>query len=196
MLSAEEKLQRFSESVYKDAQNQCEVLLKEAEEKANAETDVFETECLETAYKTIKKQMTQILRSANEKVSKAEIDAKKALLLKREEILNEVFSSVLNKIAAYKQTEDYKKYLIDAVLKAKESGGKDGITVHLASSDAGYAKIIEEQCGVNTAVSDTDDFIGGICVLMKNSNQIIDMSFAMRLGEAREEFLKSSGLTL
>ena len=62
MLSSEEKLQRFSESVYQDAQNQCNALIEEAKKKASAETDIFETECLEAAYKTIKKQMSVILR--------------------------------------------------------------------------------------------------------------------------------------
>ena len=62
MLSSEEKLQRFSESVYKDAQNQCNALIEEAKKKAGAETDIFETECLEAAYKTIKELQTKRCR--------------------------------------------------------------------------------------------------------------------------------------
>ena len=196
MLSSEEKLRRFSESVYQDAQKQSNALIKEAEKKASAETDAFETECLETEYKTIKKQMAQILKTANEKVSKAEIDAKKTLLLKREEIIKEVFTGVRDKIAAYKQTDDYKKYLLDEAEKASKLDKGNGVTVYLSKSDARFAAAIEETCGVKTAVSDTDDLIGGICVLVNNTNKVIDMSFAMRLSEAREEFLKSSGLTL
>lgn len=49
---------------------------------------------------------------------------------------------------------------------------------------------------MKTVVSDTDDLIGGICVLVNNTNKVFDLSFAMRLSEARDEFLKSSGLTL
>lgn len=33
MLSSEEKLQRFSESVYQDAQNQCNALIEEAKKR-------------------------------------------------------------------------------------------------------------------------------------------------------------------
>ena len=181
MLSSEEKLQRFSESVYKDAQNQCNALIEEAKKKAGAETDIFETECLEAAYKTIKKQMSVILRTANEKVSKAEIESKSALLLKREEIMKEVFTGVLQKVSAWKQTKDYENYLLDAAEKAKNLGGENGITVYLTSSDAQFAARIEEVSGVKTAVSDTDDLIGGICVLVNNTITVFDLSFAMRL---------------
>lgn len=196
MLSTEEKLQRFSESVYQDAQNRCNELIKQAEEKASAETDAYETACLEEAYHQIKKQMAQIVRSANETVSKAEIDAKSALLLKREEIIKEVFAGVLEKIAAYKQTEAYLTDLVSAAKAAKEQGEENGITVSLSKSDAHLASAVAEQSGANVTVSDTDDLIGGICVLINNTNKVLDMSFAAKLRDAKEQFLKSSGLTL
>ncbi len=196
MLSSEEKLQRFSKSVYQDAQSRCDALIAEAKEKADAETERFETECLEAAYKTIKKQMAQIVKTANETVSKAEIDAKSALLLKREEMIKQVFSGVVNKITAFMQTEDYQNYLVNAVNNAKKLGGENGITVYLTKSDAQLASPVEKRSGVKTLVSDTDDAIGGICVLVNNTNKMYDMSFAGRLSEARDAFLKSSGLTL
>lgn len=196
MLSSEEKLRQFSEAVYRDAQNQCDVRIAEAKQKANAETEAYETECLEAAYQTIQKEKAKIVSAANERLSKAKIDAKRALLLRREEITKEVFAEVSNKIAAYKQTEEYKNDLMDAVKKAKESDGGNGVTVYLALSDAQFADEIKNRYGVEVHVSDTDDLIGGIRVQPANTNKIFDMSYATRLREAGEEFLEFGGLTL
>lgn len=197
MLSPEEKLQRFSETVYKDAQGQCDAYLKEAEEKARAETEAYETGCLEAAYKAIKKQTAKIVRSASEKVSKAELKAKHEILLKRENIVNEVFADVTDKIAAYKQTTDYKNDLINSVKKAKEMCREHGIAaVYIAASDARLADDIKRMCNAEVIVSETDDLVGGICALIASTNKMLDMSYAAKLRDAKDDFFKSGVLTL
>lgn len=45
--------------------------------------------------------------------------------------MKEVFTGVLQKISAWKQTKDYENYLLDAAEKAKNLGGENGITVYL-----------------------------------------------------------------
>lgn len=196
MLSTDEKLKKFSESVYKDAQNQSSALKNKAKNLADAEIDAFETECLEAAYKTIKKQMAQIVRAANERVSKAETDARRTVLLKREEAIKEIFSAVNDKLAAYKNTEEYKKYLLDLSEKAKEYDVGEGVTICISKSDEHIAGEIKNKSGVCVQVVETDDYIGGICVFVNGTNKKIDLSFASRMEEAKEAFLSSSRLTL
>ena len=198
MLTAEEKIQHFSRQVFSKAQSECNEMLLHAKQEAKAQTERYENHCLENPYAQIQKQMAQIQRSAGESVSRAQLESKKELLEKRENIMTCVFDEVSEKLTVFHQSEDYEAFLEDTVRSAAELLGTGSKSVFLDSSDAKYLPALAEKFpDMDFSVLDAkESVVGGARVLNRDTNQLADVTIAARLEAEKQRFLESSGLIL
>lgn len=198
MLTSEEKLQHFSQMIFKEAEQQKQAIMEQAQAECKTMRDQFETQCLETAYKTIQKKITAMQKESNETVARMQTESRQALLARREEMVREIFDAVRIRLEAFKQTQDYQTLLFDSIRAGIAEVGGDGIVVYLDHSDAHLSAAV----GAEFPAADVqvlpaeDEILGGARVLCRQTRAISDRTLAARLQEEHDKFIASSGLVL
>ncbi len=194
-----EKLSIFTSLVLKDADAKREKLLEDVEKEYSERIDEKENELLQGAYDDIQHGIQSSRRQANERVLHEEMESRKKLILKREEIINEVMKSAREKIIEFTKSDEYEEWLIEKIKKALFEVGKGSKTVYISSDDLGLKEKIEnipDTARISVEASPEHDFLGGAKVLNNDRKISADYSFKELLDEQKQAFLQSSGLAL
>ncbi|MCH5209953.1 MAG: V-type ATP synthase subunit E [Oscillospiraceae bacterium] len=194
-----EKLNIFTSLVLKDASAKREKLMEDVEKEYAERIGEKETELLQEAYDTIQHTIQDARKYANERVLHAEIDSKKKLILKREEIIEEVMSDAKREIVRFTESEKYGEWLLDKIEKALFEVGKGAKTIYISSDDIRFKEKIEQipdMSGINVEASPEHDFLGGAKVLNTDRKVAVDYSLKEMLALQKQAFLQNSGLTL
>ncbi|MCX7715100.1 MAG: V-type ATP synthase subunit E [Clostridia bacterium] len=195
MASVEDKLTSFSAFVLQEAKEQSSRVIEEIEYKKNEIVDKKELELLTDAYERIQKMVSKYSRENNERVLKVEMGFRKELLVKREQIMNEVFSEVIKKINEYVDSPDYKNWLVKKIESACAEVGEGNKIVYITEKDSRYRQEIEKDNVVVNTVCE-DDFLGGARVYNSDKKIFADYSIKQMLEDEKHNFLKISGLAL
>ena len=199
--SMNEKLTRFSNLVLSDAEHQKEELHESIISEKTERLAKKEDEFLTKAYAEIQADIEQVQKEDNARVLHEEVEAKRKILLKREEIIDKVFALVKDKLAAFKMSDDYLKWLLKNTQKALDEVGKGSKVIYVSSEDMCYKKEIEElgaETGFKVTVTQTDekDFLGGVKVFNPDRKVTVNYSIGELLNEQKSEFLQTSGLSI
>ena len=190
------KLNIFSELVLKDATQQRDELIKAVEAERNERLTQKENEFLQRAYEEIQATVADVKKSSNSKLLQAELDSKKQLLIKREQIINDVMDEAEKRLREFKNSADYKKWLLDTVSQAFSEVGNGSKTVYIAAEDLQYKSEMENNDEITVEAAQEHDFLGGVKVYNSDRRIAVDYSFKEMLSEQKSEFLQKSGLTL
>ena len=191
----EAKINKFSNNVMNDAQKKLEKLESEIQtEKANQIESKYD-EFLTEAYEQIQSCIAKIRKEDNEKVRFAEFEAKKTLLKKREEIIDDVFFQAAGKLYEFKGSPKYAGWLKDKVQKALKEAGDGKKEVYVTENDC---EIIKDITGTDITAEPVSekDFWGGVRVRNLEKGIMVDYSFYELLQSQREGFLQKSGLVI
>ena len=199
--SMNEKLTRFSNLVLSDAEHQKEELHESIISEKTERLAKKEDEFLTKAYAEIQADIEQVQKEDNARVLHEEVEAKRKILLKREEIIDKVFALVKDKLAAFKMSDDYLKWLLKNTQKALDEVGKGSKVIYVSSEDMCYKKEIEElgaETGFKVTVTQTDEkeFLGGVKVFNPDRKVTVNYSIGELLNEQKSEFLQTSGLSI
>lgn len=195
-----EKLNTFTSLVLDDADTKRSELIEKVQKKHDTMVNAKETEFLEEAYDSIQHSITEAKKASNEKILHVELEAKKQLLLTREQIINEVMENTLEKLKSFTKTEEYGKWLMTKIEKAIFEVGKGAKVVYISSDDLKFKEQIEmlsdDSTRITVEAADEKDFIGGAKVFNPGRRVSVDYSFKEMLAEEKKEFLQRSGLTI
>lgn len=200
MEDLKEKLSAFKAIVLEDAGLKRDELIGKVQAKHDTLVNKKEDEFLAEAYDTIQRSILDSKRAANERLLHIELEAKKKLLLTREEIINEIMNGAKDKLKAYTATEAYKKWLIDKTKKSLIEVGKGSKIVYISSDDLRFKEEIEglnnDESEISVEAVQENDFIGGVRVFNTERRVSVDYSLKELLAEERKGFLQKSGLTI
>ena len=193
----EEKLNALSAMVMKNANEERERLMKEIEDKYTSIISEKENEYLKEAYETIQKSKNECERSAGEEILHAEMDSKKQMLLKREEIINSVMDTVKERLCDFTKSDGYGDWLVRKAEVAVKEAGEGGKVIYVTEDDMRYAdklKTVDEEIAVERA--NEHGFLGGVRVYNADRHVSVDYSFKELLADEKQSFLKNSGLVI
>lgn len=194
-----EKLNTFTSLVMRDAEEKREKLMKRVEKEYSERLDERENELLENAYENIQENIQTAKREANERVLHAQMDSKKQLILRREEIIDEVMKTVRAKLVEFTESDEYEAWLISKIEKALFEVGKGSKIIYISPEDIKLKEKIEQipdMSKISVEASSERDFLGGAKVLNTDRRVSADYSFKEMLFEQKQTFLQSSGLSL
>ena len=194
-----EKLNIFTSLVLKDASAKREKLMEDVQKEYSERIEEKENELLEGAYNTIQHTIQDARRDANERVLHAEIESKKKLILKREEIIDEVMSDAKREIVKFTESDKYESWLLNKIEKALFEVGKGAKTIYISPDDLKYKDEIEkihDMSRLSVEASPEHDFLGGAKVLNTDRKVSVDYSLKEMLAEKKQTFLQNSGLAL
>lgn len=192
-----EKLNTFTALVMKDAAARRDEILASVEHERNEKLTAKEDEFLTEAYEEIQKSVSEARKHSNEKVLHEELEAKKKILLKREEIIAKIMEEAADKLKEFTKSEAYGEWLVKRIEKAVSEVGKGKKTVYISAEDMKYKEKIEAaDSSITVAESDERGFLGGARVYNADRKVAADYSFKELLAEQKSEFLQNSGLTI
>ena len=194
-----EKLNTFTSLVLKDAEQKREKLLENVQKEYSERIDAKENELLQGAYENIQQNIQSAQYSANERVLHAELDSKKKLIMRREEIIDDVMKLSRAKIVEFIESDKYEEWLLSKIEKALFEVGKGSKTIYISSDDIKLKEKIEQipdTSRITVEASGEKDFLGGTKVLNTDRKVAVDYSFKEMLSEEKQKFLQSSGLAL
>ena len=194
-----EKLNTFTSLVLKDAEQKREKLLENVQKEYSERIDAKENELLQGAYENIQHNIQSAQKSANERVLHAELDSKKKLIMRREEIIDDVMKLSRAKFVEFIESDKYEEWLLSKIEKALFEVGKGSKTIYISSDDIKLKEKIEQipdTSRITVEASGEKDFLGGAKVLNTDRKVAVDYSFKEMLSEEKQKFLQSSGLAL
>lgn len=191
-MTTEEKLQHFTMYAMEEAREKSDAVIREYEgalEKIFREHKEAKRrqEDLE-----IKAETDRLVRENNKRFSEAQIEIKRNLSKKQEELKEKLFVEAKDMLARFAETREYHHLLVKQLKSAREFAGGDEIILYIDPSDAQIQYSIEAEVGAPVTVS-TYSFLGGTRAVLPARNILIDNSFETKLAEARESFQLRGG---
>jgi vacuolar-type H+-ATPase subunit E/Vma4 len=193
----DDKLDNFARIVMREAAEKRVQIIESIRENRLKVLEQKELEFLEQAYLTIQKEIRRINKEKNEMISRASMESKKMLLQKREEIIDEIFSNIHQKVIEFIRTPAYLTFLSDSIEEGCKITGDGEIVVYINRTDVHLIDRIKENLGFNIEIQvEQTDIIGGCKIFNKTKNILVDNSLATKIQQQREQFLEISGLVI
>lgn len=199
MQSEKDKLVQFYNAINDYAKKQRLRILYETEAQNIAELTRAESEALSDAYRMIQRETAEMRASVTKELSTHEYEGRRALFERRVTIEKKVFDEAAEKLSAYTETPDYKKYIYKAVLAAAKtfSSSPDGTVFRIREEDMSFAESINSAYGSRCVIeADSTIQLGGLRALNEGLGIAIDATLDARLEQQHEWFCENADLSI
>jgi vacuolar-type H+-ATPase subunit E/Vma4 len=175
-----EDVEKEAESIILEAGSQAEKILEEAEKDAGGR------------YKSIVKEGEEKIEAERkEKTILFEIEAKNSLLQAQEKVIDEVFEKASSRLREYASTKKYQDCLSKLIIDACKKMNADKLVIQLNQND--FSTMTEErleklskELGVKLVKSDKPiNVIGGVIVKSSDGKIVVNNTFENRLNMLR-----------
>jgi len=185
-------LENFRAAVINEANREKAELEKEIAAIENQEMDNIENQALFESYSKIRTEMGRIINAANEKISQKTIEIRKEILLKREQIKQNIFNKVKSNITEFVKTENYNTYFNEILSSIKDKLGEaDDLHVEISPVDSAKSHTIKAKLGEGIIITENPEILGGIIVYSKKLGKYINKTFNAKLDEEMEYFIST-----
>lgn len=183
------KLQRFSQAVYREVDEQIFSILEEATEMKNQIIDSSTDEGLEDAYNQIKEQKKKIELKYVRDISSAELENQRRVLLHRKELEKRLFDSVTARVIKFTESEEYTQWLS----KKLESVSLENATLYVKSSDKEKISALVKE---GVIVCESDEILLGGFMAYYEEGKLCDYTLDTALCDAKEQFINKALLKI
>lgn len=213
MSETQSNADNFLKAIEKYAEEQRNQLRLEFEAYKKKELESAESEGLREAYTLIQREMSTIKRDISGRLSRDEMESKKKLFEKRNEMADKVFQKAAQKLLTFTKTSEYEKFLLDSVKKIALALESDDVVLYVKSEDLRFSEKLraaytaertkEKKLAdkIKAAFSPSCEIkaskeikIGGITGRSASLGLIADDTLDTKLDGQREWFYKNSGL--
>ncbi|MDD2362568.1 MAG: V-type ATP synthase subunit E [Oscillospiraceae bacterium] len=196
MTNSEEKVNKFVQAITAYAEEQRDIILREAETFKTERLKKAEQEVMEDANKLIQKETAEMRDEGVREMSRRDIEARKAVFTRRHQITDEVFRRAENELIEYTKKPEYTEYIIKMLENMISM--LHGETVYMIAEKDGamlesLSSLLPEKSSIETA---DDILIGGIRALNSENGKIIDNTLDSKLKSQHDRFILTSGLTV
>lgn len=186
-----DKLERFSNAVYKEVNEKVSEILAEAESSRQEMIKRVSDKSLDISYDVMQDEIKKINQKYIKLVAKAELDAKKEVLIHREELTKLVFAGVQAKVNEFAQSDSYYTFLDNKFKEAMADVSADEeVVVYMSEKDMSYADSLKKLTSVKNIEFKADTAIkfGGLSILYKKCNIVNDKTLDLAISAKRDEF--------
>ena len=187
MPNVNERLARFEKAVFSEVENKaCEIL---------SEVDVYKEEKLagvqdrelQQAYQKIQQKIDEIRSGFAKSVTREKLAAKQQLLLRRQQLAEELFAEAAERVRAFAKTADYDRFL-QAALERNREYLTSGAKILARSADIERVQKLAGGIPVEEA-----SFIqlGGLVIVQDAERVYLDETLETRMETAKEQFYAS-----
>lgn len=179
-----EKLNRFASSVNTEVDEKIQLMEKQALEEKAEMLENTENKILEEVFLKIQKAVRDIEGKYRRNIALKEQELRTDILKHRESLSNKIFDAVKDKIISFTDSDKYEAFL-EKILKNEDLTDAE---IRLSQKDMEkYSKIIQNKTGCH-AKYDNDIRLGGVQIVYKSKNIIIDKTLDSLFDEQKERF--------
>ncbi|MHA1250504.1 MAG: V-type ATP synthase subunit E [Candidatus Helarchaeota archaeon] len=174
----QEEIEKLSKKVIESAEEKAEKIIEEAKEKSIKMLEKTKIEILNEVNKIYESTEKKTIKIAQETIIKLYQEFRKELLMKKEEIIQEIFDKLIIKLRELKNSEKYRNFLNKLIIKSINFLGENHIILILEKYDLEHIDLEEIKKGlkdktVKIEISKEtlpDDVIGGFLIKLPKKN--------------------------
>lgn len=191
------KTAEFFNAINADLNRQVKAIMTEADEIKETQIRNYTEEAKRNSNAFYRHEVAKITQSSGRKLALAQADIKKEKLEKRNEIAENVFKKVADKLISFTKSEDYAAFLVKSAVRIASHFNGGEILFYLKESDLELApeisRAVVQQCRFE---ADPLIKIGGCKAVSSSSALAADDTLDCRLDEQRRWFYENSGLSV
>ena len=186
------KLERFKQAVFEDAEKQAKLITEAADKQRETELAQAKIEAQSLAdSKKAAADKTEEARAVRE-ISSKQLEAKRNVLCHREKLIDSVFDSVKNRLAAFKASGEYELWLKEKAEKCKQTYPEHKGVLYLSPEDMTFAP---ELAGFEVKSRDSIE-LGGVLAVYDDMGIALDYTFDSAFEQQRSAFTEKAELVL
>lgn len=193
-----EKLDKFKQIVLEDAAQERDVLLQQIADVRQKRLQKAEAEIKQETDANVQTRASAISGEIGREISRRILADKRIITTRREEIAQEVFAAVREKILDFTKTDEYLPHLKRLCVEAFDALGSpyDGVII-LRPADMGYAKELATVLpGRHIRFQEGTFALGGVIVDCHSRLLRADQSYDTALNDLDGHFAELFGLSL
>lgn len=191
----DEKLQRFENIIFSDVDAKVNATIEEADRNKENALSEHQEKIMDKYFDYMQDQVHLIQSDIKRQMAKAELSAKRELLLYRNQISDKVFQNVKKQLSDFAQSDDYPTYLTDSIRDCLQNQSMQDVKILVRQEDISLLQ--ENEFTQQFAVEqDSSIQLGGFILLDKSAGTMIDQSFDSKLDELFSYFIQTSGLMI
>lgn len=195
-MAQDDRVSKFVTAITREAEEQRQRIEQETKDFIASEMEKAEMEALNDSYKMIQRAVSNIRADVGSQLSSKMMENRRALLARREEILEEVLGKAGERLVAFTQTADYAAFLTASAKKALAVLRTEKPTVYLRSADKAREAEITAAIGPCRFEEDASIRLGGLRMTDAAGKIAVDDTLDTRLAAQRTWFQQNSGLVL
>ena len=186
-MNIEEKLQHFMDASMLCADQKYKKIVDDYKLKLDQAFEDHKTEATRKSQIQEKAAVEAIHRDFRKQQAKEQMNLKREISLKLDELKKQLFEEVSTMLESYKQTPAYYALLLSQIQDAKSVAHGEDIKIYIDPKDASYLERLEADSQSHLTISEYS-FMGGIRAVISSRNILIDNSFQSKLEDAGAHF--------
>lgn len=186
-MTTEEKLQHFLQYCMEDARTRSAKMLDDYTAALEQTFQEHTAHSTHNAAMRLEMESAKIEREINKQLSIEQINIKRMLGQKQDELKDTLFSELQDMLANFMSTSEYEAMLERQIQKAKDFAGDKEMVIYMDPADEQKSRLLAMNHNVNIKISEYS-FLGGTRVVIPELNVLIDNSFRAKLDEAKHDY--------
>ena len=196
MLNQNDKIERFSEIINKNALAQCKKIEKQTEKFRKEQLKDLESKANAELQNRLGYEAQRITTQKGSRISALNAQSKKNLAKKREDITAAVFEKVKEKLVSFTKTDSYESFLRKSIAALVEEIG-NGAVIYVRESDLALCKEkLSDIKGVGAFEKSDKIKLGGAAASNAEKTVFAVDTLESRIASQRERFLAQSALSI
>lgn len=193
-MTTEEKLKHFEEAALEEARQKSAKAVEEHRQVLNKLKQEHIVEKDRQAAIQIKTETDKLKRANNMAISKEEIQIKRQISKKHDELKEKLFVEVKQKLDEFMNSQEYQKLLIREIKEILRVAGESEVTIYIDPADESMLSSLQVAANTSLTLSQYS-FGGGVRAVLPGRHILIDNSFSTKLEEMKQEFRFDGGMS-
>lgn len=188
------KLVAFEQAILEESKEKINAIEQEIRDYEQTELTKAKEDEYNKMYQYMQQQVHLIQNRWKQSVTKYELDSRRELLLFRNELSEQVFRKVRERLLEYSKSEPYQRNLIARLQNAMEEFPYDSAVVLLKKDDL---KLESEICRLLPQIvvaEDPNNHLGGFTLLYEEKGVLADLTYESALQNRKQDFSVKCGL--
>ena len=193
-MTTEEKLQHFTTYAMEEARHKSDVMIREYTDAMQKIFEEHQEKKRRQEELEIKTETDRLIRENNKQFSEEQIEIKRTLSKKQDELKEKLFVEVKQQLEDYMTTSAYQQLLIKQIKNIQKEAGSGKLILYIDPADSDKRSSLQVATGAPVTVSEYS-FMGGTRAVLQERNILIDNSFASKLEKLKADFSFNGGAT-
>lgn len=193
-----DKLMAFEEAIQKETEEKIAQMEQDVKAYEESELNRVRDDAYNQMFTYMQNEVHNIQNRYRQSVTKYELEAKRNVLLFRNELAQNVFDKAEEKLISFAKSEEYRPYLLKQIEKnLKEFPCEDGVIICLRKEDLSYGEEIQKAIPCKAEIkADRKNHLGGFILINEAKGVLEDRTFAAALKEQHRYFYETCGLSI